>query len=179
VTDDAGDDAQKLYINACHEAGHAIAALMRGGEIDSVSIEPTDETLGLTRITVNEMYGSFVIYAGVWAEARSQWPLPTLDGVNDGKLFEDYVERAWMTNLHGQGGVGDGELYIWALAEEEDNGLLFDREGREIIWGREDLESHWPAIQAVAEMLVRDRTVTGEAVKQVLKNTPTTESAEE
>jgi ATP-dependent Zn protease len=37
------------YLTACHEAGHAVAALMRGGgEVTSISIEPTADHLGIT-----------------------------------------------------------------------------------------------------------------------------------
>jgi ATP-dependent Zn protease len=38
------------YLTACHEAGHAVAALMRGGgEVTSISIEPTADHLGITQ----------------------------------------------------------------------------------------------------------------------------------
>ena len=68
----------------------------------------------------------------MWAEARSEWPLPILDDYDNGKTFDDYVERAWLRNLH-----GDGFLYMQQLDREEEEGVLFNRQGRELIWSQE------------------------------------------
>jgi hypothetical protein len=170
VTDNLDDDA-----NACHEAGHAVAALIRSCELGSVTIEPTDHTLGLTLVTPRTATDrSFVIFAGPWADARSQWPLPTLDGEHYGKTFEESLKRAFWREFH-----GDGHLYMEALGVEDDQGVIFDREGREWFWSRDDLEPYWPVIQAVAEILIRDRTVTGEAVRHVYESMPPTARTEQ
>ena len=76
------------YITACHEAGHAVAALMRGGgEITSITIEPTADYLGYTWTRIKPFDRAFIIYAGPWAEARAQWTEPTFDGTGRGRLL--------------------------------------------------------------------------------------------
>ena len=67
------------YITACREAGHAVAALMRGGgEITSITIEPTADYLGYTWTRIKPFDRAFIIYAGPWAEARAHGPIRRL-----------------------------------------------------------------------------------------------------
>lgn len=37
------DEPDERYLTTCHEAGHVVAALMRGGELTSVTVDPTPE----------------------------------------------------------------------------------------------------------------------------------------
>lgn len=47
----------------------------------------------------------FVVYAGPWAEARSQWTRDSLDSLDDedddGRPFRDYVREAFDVNRDG------------------------------------------------------------------------------
>jgi len=154
----------ELYSIACHEAGHAVAAYVRGGSVDSMTIKPDGDHLGLTVTTLeNASDRSFAIYAGLWAETRLVWPLPTLEGECYGRTFEDCIELARLTNPY-----GDGELYVQSLAFEEYEGGLFVRDAREWTWN-EELENYWPAIKAVADILLRDSTATHADIKSAVE----------
>lgn len=109
---------EERLLTAHHEAGHAVAALMRGdGELRSITIEPTAAYLGHTGYRGKPCDAAFVTYAGPWAEARAQWPLPTLEGEDDdGLAFEDYVSGAFPLNAD-----GDGEDF--RRAKEADSAL--------------------------------------------------------
>jgi hypothetical protein len=148
-------------LTAHHEAGHAVAALMRGGgELRSITIEPTAAYQGHTGYRGKPCDSAFVTYAGPWAEARAQWALATLeDEDDDGCTFEDYVTAAFLRNAD-----GDGEQYRRA---QEADAALYGPEfghlayGREEHWSRE-LEESWPAVQQLAAMLM-DGPVSAEA----------------
>lgn len=68
-------DIDQRVITAHHEAGHAVAAEMRGdGEVRALAIEPTDQYLGKTWFRAKPADLAFVTFAGPWAEARCRWP---------------------------------------------------------------------------------------------------------
>ncbi|MEY8015270.1 hypothetical protein [Mycobacterium servetii] len=155
-------------LTAYHEAGHAVAAAMRGGgELRSITIEPSAAYLGHTGFRCKPCDTAFVTYAGPWAEARVQWPLPSLDGEDeDGASFEDYVAAAFLRNAG-----GDGEDYRHAC--EADQALLGERFAelvatREQFWGFRELDEHWPAVQAVAQLLIAGAAPTDAAVRALV-----------
>jgi Peptidase M50B-like len=153
-------------LTAHHEAGHAVAALMRGGsQLRSITIEPTTNYLGHTGWRGKPCDSAFVTYAGPWAEARAQWEPPALDDEDDdGYTFEDYVTAAFLRNA-----AGDGEDYRRA---QEADAAMYGPEfahlayGREEHWSRE-LEQSWSAIRQLAAMLM-DGPVSAEAATQLL-----------
>lgn len=93
------------HLTACHEAGHAVAVLMRRGEFTGITIDPTAEYAGKTWHRCTDWHEQFVIYAGPWAAARAQWPRESLGGLDDlddgGDLFADYVAVAFLHNPDG------------------------------------------------------------------------------
>ncbi|MEB3023924.1 M50 family metallopeptidase [[Mycobacterium] crassicus] len=140
-------------LTAHHEAGHAVAAVMRGGtQLHYVNVIQDGDTLGFTHYSGRRCDEAFIAYAGPWAEARAQWPISDLnDEDDDGCTFPDYVTGAFLTNID-----GDAEAYQSALKAEllgpPDPELLTAREG---IWGRE-LQRAWPVVQQVAQLLAAD-----------------------
>lgn len=153
-------------LTAHHEAGHAVAALMRGGgQLRSITIEPTTTYLGHTGYRGKPCDTAFVTYAGPWAEARAQWVRPTLDDEDDdGCTFEDYVSVAFLSNAD-----GDGEDYRRAQEAEaaqlgEFGQQFLDLTGvRQEMWSGE-LEQSWPLIQQVAAIaMLVDGPVAAEA----------------
>lgn len=139
-------------ITAHHEAGHAMAAVMRGAQLHYVSITADGDSLGFTHFTGKCCDRAFITYAGPWAEARAQWPTNDLnDEDNDGNTFADHVVGAFLANID-----GDAEVYQSALKSESlgpaDPALLAVREGA---WGRE-LQRVWPVIQRTARLLQVD-----------------------
>src|SRR5271155_3311720 len=154
-------------ITAHHEAGHAVAAVMRG-ELISTTIEPTDDYLGYTEFCV-KAWGSdetFVTFAGPWAEARAQWPGGDED--DEGCTADDYIAGAFLANLD-----GDLDDYRGHLDRERAlYGVWFDwivGKGvkREVGWSRE-LEGVWPAIKAVAGLLLDGEHVDHATVEGLL-----------
>jgi hypothetical protein len=72
--------AAKRIVNAHHEAGHAVAVVLRGGVVDHIALgDPTDdglldadrELIGRTRHTPARAEQSFVAFAGPWAQWRT------------------------------------------------------------------------------------------------------------
>jgi hypothetical protein len=166
----APDDHHQRHLTAHHEAGHAVAALMRGGgELVSVTIEPTAEYAGHTGLRSKPFDIAFVTYAGPWAEARAQWPaevpLDAEDG--DGCVFDDYILAAWWANA-------TGDLAEYKRRCEADAELLGDHAHllhlREETWCRE-LDDRWPAIQQIAKLLM-SRPVDDDEVRAAMLAAP-------
>ena len=163
------------YLTACHEAGHAVACLLRGGEVDSISVEPTARHDGITHCRGSDF--AFRTYAGPWAEARAQWPNPTLDGCDeDGCTFDDYVTRVFSTNTSDSDFFQyqlemDGPLQpvldaVWRQIRPNESGGDLSPRGivaRQETWDSE-LEHAWPVIQRVAERLLSG-AVTGHIIR--------------
>jgi hypothetical protein len=160
-------------VTACHEAGHAVAALMCGGEVKSITIDPTAEYQGHTGVRIRRCHSARVTYAGIWAEARAQWTESTLGDVDDdGCTFDDLVTAAYLRNHED---AADYEHALdaepWRRVAEElgrkwaqENGFEFV--SREESWSRE-LEAVWPAIQALAARLLSGPMTGAEVTKLV------------
>jgi hypothetical protein len=147
------EDVRRL--TAYHEAGHAVAAGMRGGsELRSVTLHATPGA----GLTVHRSHGwdhGFIAYAGVWAEARASWPLADLTGCDDdGLTFDDYVAGVLLSQ------PGDAQTILAASRRMRE---LFAATGRadelpaeaatEITWQAE-LEAVWPQIGDLANRLL-------------------------
>jgi hypothetical protein len=170
-----------LHTTAHHEAGHAVAALMRGGgECHGITLEPTGTHWGMTR-TRTKMFvddAAFSTYAGPWADARAQWPagLPIDEHDDDGGYwFHERVTETFEDN-------GDDDLENYEPAWENDPVQQAIRSGKltlpegcppmtqewyEAKWSRE-LEDVWPVIQALATRLLDVRTMTGDEVTKLV-----------
>ena len=134
IATDHRPDHQR-HLTACHEAGHAIASLMRGeGDVVSITIEPTPDYLGYTHFRAKPCDRAFITFAGPWAEARAQWPLPDLDDEDDdGCTFQDYLVVAWMHNA-------DGDLAGYKRARDAD-AAMFGEQFADLTFGREEIWS--------------------------------------
>jgi hypothetical protein len=156
-------------LTAYHEAGHAVAAVMRGGgELLAITIEGTDDYAGKTWTRAKVFDAAFLSFAGPWAEARAQWPMRTLDGKDrDGCVFGDYLTAAWLHNCD-----GDGERYEEHLAAEAemygDHVAQVCGPQREDGWTSE-LAQHWSVIRAVAKLLVAGKTLDHDTVDGLLQ----------
>ena len=71
-----------LSLTAIHEAGHVVAVILRGGNVDAITIDP-----GSTTYTVNRAEWPFVAYAGPWAQARYLWAR------DPSRPFSDHLEQ--------------------------------------------------------------------------------------
>jgi hypothetical protein len=158
------------YLTAHHEAGHGVAAVMRGaGELRSITIEPTTEYEGYTGFRSKPCDRAFVTYAGPWAEARAQWPLRGLVGEDDdGCTFGDYLTAAWRQNQHGD--LADYERFretdAALLGHDADLNLI---DITEEIWSAE-LEREWPVIKQVAGWLLSGLAVSDKDVRSASEN---------
>ena len=162
-------DRTERYLTACHEAGHAVAAVLRGGTFDCISIEPTVTRDGFIHTRgVKACDAEFVIFAGPWADARADWPALTLDRVDgDGSTFDDYLTASMRANAN--------DLRQYVPERDIPFELLFTagREVPQIPLARDqswyvELETCWPTIQLVASMLMSGVAVTAEAVGTLL-----------
>jgi hypothetical protein len=127
-----------------HEAGHAVAAVARGGHLIEVLLGTADwsrgddanDTPGFTRHVSEAHNQPFITYAGPWAEAM--WTATAIDAECD---FGDAFGEAWSSS--------DATKYDAYVAGED-----WDvRCEREAAWDCE-LEGYWPVIQQVAAFLV-------------------------
>lgn len=171
---------ERLHITAHHEAGHAVAALMRGGgECHRITIEPTETHWGMTRTTVKPFVddAGFSTFAGPWADARVRWPaeLPFDECDEDGCTFADLITEVFVNDA-------DGDLEQYEAVWESDRVQIAPREGKlalpegfspmteewyEAKWS-DELEQVWPVIQALATRLMEVRTMTGDETTKLV-----------
>lgn len=159
---------EQLRITAIHEAGHAVATLMRGGGIlRSITITPGQDHLGLTVHNSKPFDHGFIAYAGIWAEARAQWgdrPMHEID--DDMQDFNDYVSCVYLEQ-------SSDAAIVWQ--EEQEHSAIQDMVGVPAekktvlseIWDRE-LESRWPVILKVGQLLMDGEPVTHDVVESLL-----------
>ena len=165
-------------LTAFHEAGHAVAALMRGGSsLLSVSLSDTHGE-GITWHRSHVWDQPFIAYAGPWAEARYEWGDRPLDDLNDdGCTFEDELAGCLFQGGSDDSVVIDRALGLGSIAAELGldagnpdavNRLREIAAARESVWQME-LERAWLAVCAVAPRLVAGETVTNAEVAALLE----------
>lgn len=164
------------WLTACHEAGHAVACLMRGGgTFTSVTIEPTAEYLGCTFMRLRQWDGEFTSYAGPWAEARARWPehLRIDEFDPDEREFADYIIEALALNPSDLEGYakpkGETAVAIRAAQEHHFGDAIAEMDAaRDETWDAE-LEAMWPIMLLVAKLLIDDQPVTAEVVRALIE----------
>jgi hypothetical protein len=155
------EDADHRVTTAHHEAGHVVATCLRGKRLVSVTIEPTDKTYGLTVYERDGKDDTFLVWAGVWAEARHNWPKPSLHETDStGREFGDHVIDAWLLNR-------DGDLDEYTRLKVADPAKFTEQVIQELPWTSE-LEEMWPVIQVVAERLLDRQEVSTEVVTRLI-----------
>ena len=170
ATADPTAEAHPRYLTAIHEAGHAVAAVMRGGgELTSITIDPTEDYDGHTQIRAKSFDAGFICYAGIWAEARQKWGMRALDAIDDeGCEFEDYIGGVMLCQPEDMIEVIAQEQFWEYLAglpnfpvEAGAKDSFVSKNFQD--WQRE-LEGMWTVVQSVASRLVRGETVDHDTV---------------
>jgi hypothetical protein len=126
----------------------------------SVSLDTKRHGDGITWARQRPTDSAFFTWAGPWAEARLRWGDRPLDERDDDDLgFADHLAGAFLEQ------VSDLDHYVeqaqeWdALVASSGFNAAELRRATEHTWSQE-LERVWPAILHVAELLLRDETVT-------------------
>jgi hypothetical protein len=160
---------------AHHEAGHAVAAVVRGGKLVHVHMESarqwdgrTEGIAGVTRHMSHRNNQPFVIFAGVWADAK--WQVsnePDIDGDEPLDVMNEYL---WPELNFAQG--DDGWEYESRVLEFESLSAELGFSNNiprswEFDWANE-LNDLWPAICAVATMILEGMVVDHDAVTDAI-----------
>jgi hypothetical protein len=159
------DTSRQRYLTAFHEAGHAVAVVLRNGTVVAIAIEPEP---GETHYGATDHHGPtwanpFIAYAGPWAEARVQWPDIEISSTDDhGRSFGDYVRAAFENSA-------DAATYAEYLPHEEswsqDAPPTFA--AKTSMWNAE-LEDHWLAVRAVALRLFSGEVLRHDVVRDLV-----------
>lgn len=188
------DLRQMIMVTAHHEAGHAVAAVLRGGTLVSITVSDDGET-GFTRHRSGVFDAGFIAYAGQWAEATygaRAGVLPhgmkTAVEYLEEKLRHARDELEW-GDASELGDDHDLDVVIPELDQAREflnlsaenipddapplmrESILREAsEGGDLAllrtWG-EELTEAWPVIQQVAALLVEGRTVTHADVRRL------------
>jgi hypothetical protein len=163
-------DPHERYLIACHEMGHGVAAVVRGGTFDSICIEPTLRRDGVIHVQYPSCHRDFVTIAGPWADARADWGALPLDGVDSiGHTFDDYLKASMHANASDlRVYEPDRDLPLELLTAE-----MWGGEAPEIPLARDEswyaeLETLWPTMESTATMLLRGVEVTPDVVTALL-----------
>lgn len=144
---------------AYHEAGHAVAAVLRdGSSLRPLSITSADDYPDSTcRLTTGRDPG-FVAWAGPWSEAYAEWCERPRERGDDEFVFADYHLTVYLSGSHTD----------WEIVEHNFASLPWAslRAGTERVWGME-LTHMWPAIQQVARWLLVGEPVTNQRVRDL------------
>lgn len=148
---------------AHHEAGHAVAAVARGGKLIEISL-----TNAFTRHISDLSDEAFVIFAGPWAEAR--WMVATNPDYADEHVL-DVMPYAWDNNS-GRTSEHDPRDAVkyekWVEDRDDWRRHRVAPRNWERGWSLE-MDELWPAICVVAALLLDGVTITHELVKSVLE----------
>jgi hypothetical protein len=157
----AAIDARATSRHAHHEAGHAVAAVAKGGTLLGVWLGTTDwstpdgsaDTPGGTLHETAWGEQPFATFAGPWAEAR--WSLQP----DDIDYIDEALELAWLDNNEAD--------YTKYESRVDELAARFVSNPIERAWEAEwidELELLWPAVCEVAAILVDGQSVTHEDV---------------
>lgn len=160
--DDASTDVEAAALSvdrrtAIHEAGHALIYLRKGRALRYVTLRPrTPHTVGRCVVRprrVSSWDVDYVASAGPVAEAEHRW----LAEREEGTIWDDVMVAALL-----DGGCGDrdamhSDMYIENTPLRD--GLLGE------------LREAWAGLDALADVLVLERTLTGGRCRQILLDT--------
>ncbi|MDN4520521.1 hypothetical protein JN086_14355 [Mycolicibacterium austroafricanum] len=158
-----------LRQTARHEAGHAVAVVVRGGYLEELLfVDPhfADQTAirtGIARHRTPDEHQPFVTFAGPWAQAK--WMVEHDPDVDD---FDEALDFAWEWDGAEVDLDSDAARYVQRfadLAQGTDHSV--DSRQWEIAW-MEELEGLWPVITEVAILMLSSR-VTHAMVEEVLR----------
>ena len=156
---------------AHHEAGHAVAAVVRGGTLHDVFLGKVDwstdddsaDTPGGTMHQTAWEAQPFVTFAGPWAEAI--WMLEHEDDVDD---IDEALGYAWDNNIDGDAAKYEDRVSILSGAAAQ---LGFPTIGRAWEWQwSNEFEPLWPVVCQVAALLIDGQPVTHTVVRSLLDN---------
>ena len=166
--------AQATSRLAHHEAGHAVAAVARGGFVDRVHLGHVDwstndasgDEPGETHHWTSPVNAPFVTFAGPWATAM--WMVEHDPDVDD---VDEALEYAWNDSSD-----GDSEKYearVDALVDAAAAlGFPIGRLHHSWEYGwAEELEALWPAVCDVAALLIDGQAVTHADVAAAIAKT--------
>lgn len=160
---------ERLQKTAHHEAGHAVAVVLRGGELlELFFVDPdfADETVtrnGITRHRTLYEHQPFVTFAGPWAEAT--WMIEHDPEVDD---FDEALDFAWDWWSAEDDLDSDAARYMRRFDDlAESTGYSVESRQWEIAWEGE-LEGVWSVICEVATLMLSGR-VTHAMVEEALE----------
>lgn len=158
------DEDTHRKVTAHHEAGHAVAAVMRGGSsLRSITLEPD----GLGGLTLHRGFRwdlGFIAYAGQWAEAYYADCAGILPrGLTAAEYLKSGLDEAreWLEYAHPDE-TEEHDDWAHIVAHLDDMAAMMTAvpahqrptdDGVLSVWARE-LEAVWPAIQTVAARLL-------------------------
>lgn len=129
---------RERILAAHHEAGHAVAAVMRGGSTLTTVTLSARHGEGITWANHKPADLAFFAWAGPWAEARHQWDRESPAGEDDdGATLDDYITGVLLTQ--------PGDMAV-VVAEED---ALTERLGADLaradlVNADSDIETAWP-----------------------------------
>lgn len=160
--------------HAHHEAGHAVAAVARGGELVKVQLGQVDwasadlnaDTPGGTYHRTEEENVPFVTFAGPWATAK--W---TIENDPDEDDFDEALDAAWNNSSDGDLDKYEQRLEMLSVTSEG-IGLPLGHDQPWVPRWLDELEPLWPAICEVAALLIDGQTVTHADVRAAIDRLP-------
>ncbi|QLL08992.1 hypothetical protein [Mycobacterium vicinigordonae] len=159
---------------AHHEAGHAVAAVARGGTLikihlgyaDWSTLDTSGDLPAETHHRSSKQNLPFVTFAGPWATAK--WTIQNDPGVDD---FDDALEYAFDNATDGDGAKYDGVVeQLKSFSATVGVPLGWERPW-EYHWINE-LEPLWPAVCEIAAMLIDGQTVVHDQVQAAIDRCP-------
>lgn len=166
------DDSFEIWpgreVVAVHEAAHAVAIALTGGRVISANVRPIDESgerwwgyVEAEGDDVPEIEVHFCTFAGPWAEARCGAPLFSLTQA----LIRGAAPRSEEEVTGGM--ASDWDLLTTARDGSRLPDWWWEGDGTSEAWSKR-LDSLWPAILAVACLMLADVPINTELVHQAL-----------
>lgn len=154
---------------AYHEAGHAVAAVLRRAE--NVVITVDGYGCGLTTFRAKRWDVPFIAYAGPWAEYTWFWDHMPDDMRQGATTVAEYLSL----NIFSRDAYADAvELGDWGPGEYPEDvvtyyddpfGMRSSGHYSEKVWHDHELPRAWPVIERAARAILQGRQVRGEDIE--------------